>query len=597
MFNDGARAAVAKALLEGERFVVVTHENPDGDALGSLVAATKMLQSIGKDVVALVGQGDLPISDDYRRLTSSLLETAIPADVGYRTALVLDCGNADRVAVPQVLTMAAMVVNVDHHHDNTGFGHINYLDAVASSTAEILWTLAPDIGAVLNREIAEALYFGLVTDTGRFMYQNTTGRSHLMAADLHGLGAATNDVYRELYEQVQWPKIGLLGRALSHARLLDGGQIVFTFLSLRDFAECQADSTHAEGVIDVIRAVAGPQLAAFAREVTDENGQTKTKVSLRAINPTFDVSAIARAGGGGGHPQAAGFTSSLSEAGIADFLSQRLAGTYQQPVDSQRRSEPVVEGETFADSFAQDPSSVQMPASAQTNQLTQAELSYGSQTQPITHPGINTVPENPSIAEIASWRPGDPFPNSGSNAFVSSEASYQQVPLEQLQAQQQGLQQTGTPTHHPAQATSAAPMTQQPQQFAPAAAQPAAQDPRTVGYDGQDFRQPFHEPAGFVPGAPPAGAFKKATPQAGFTQATFSADHGQQPLDVNYVEGPGQQMFTEYDQVVPEQLQESRFADAAEWSAAGQGQPVQGQHLPAAHPKKKSSVFSRRRLF
>ncbi len=321
---DTARRLVLERLRDDERFLVVSHEHPDGDALGSVVALSRALRQIGKDVVAVLDAADLPVPREYRGLALETVTTTVPDDLEQRTAIYLDCGNADRMPVPGVREGARTVLNVDHHHDNTRFGDVDLVDPSASCTAEILWDLLPDLGVEPDRETAQALYIGLVTDTGRFMYGNTSTRSHLMAADLIACGVAPFDAYRRLYEGVPWAKLALLGRALERVRRELGGALTVVHLRRADYADTGAAESETEGIIDHVRTVAGTTVAAVARELPGDDDDVRTKVSLRAADGTIDVSAIARAGGGGGHPQAAGFTTTMGEDELVRFLAEQV---------------------------------------------------------------------------------------------------------------------------------------------------------------------------------------------------------------------------------------------------------------------------------
>ncbi len=326
---DADRAAVLELLRTADRFVTVTHEHPDGDAIGSLIAATRGLRALGKDVIALVAPSDLPLSREYAGLVTVELESTPPADIEDRVALILDCGNLDRMVVPGLLSAPKLprsTVNVDHHHDNTRFADLNYVDATASSTVEILWELFRDLDVPLDRETAEALYVGLVTDTGRFMYQNTRQQSHEMAVDLLAAGAQPFPLYRTLFEEVPWSKLALLGRALDRVRIEHDDALTFAWLRRQDFDETSAENSESEGIIDHLRTVEGTRVAVLAREIARDaaDGPMRTKVSLRSVRDDVDVSAIARAGGGGGHPQAAGFTTTMGEDELLRFLRAEL---------------------------------------------------------------------------------------------------------------------------------------------------------------------------------------------------------------------------------------------------------------------------------
>jgi len=317
-----ARADALDALREGERFVLVTHENPDGDALGSLVAMEGVMRALGKDSLTFIGPGEFPLPYEYAFFQFDDLVTDVPSDVGERTIVFLDCGNFDRNAVE---IGGAPILNLDHHHDNTHFGTINHVVPGASCTAEIVWDLMRGLDVALTQRIAEALYVGLVTDTGRFMYENTGPVAHVMAADLIEAGVDVHEIYRRLYEGVPEPKLTLLTRALSRVQRFDGGRLTLAHLARADFAETGAEESYTEGIIDHLRAVQGTKVAALARELTGADCAGRSKVSLRATDGAVDVSLIARAQNGGGHRQAAGFATTMAHDELVAFLRQEVA--------------------------------------------------------------------------------------------------------------------------------------------------------------------------------------------------------------------------------------------------------------------------------
>ncbi len=320
-----ARDQVLQELREGERFVLVTHENPDGDALGSLVAMHGVLRALGKDALMFMDADEFPLPYEYAFFRLDNLVTVLPDDLEERTVVFLDCGNIDRVPSDLLRNADAHIVNVDHHHDNTHFGTVNLVVADASCTAEIVWDLMRELGVEATPEIADALYVGLVTDTGKFMYENTGTRAHKMAAALIDAGVDVHEIYRRLYEGMPEPKLLLLARALNHVQRFDDGRLTITLLTREDFLATGAEDSFTEGIIDHLRAVRGTKVAAMARELPGNGDGTRSKVSLRATDGEVDVSAIARAGGGGGHRQAAGFTTRLSGEELVAFLREELA--------------------------------------------------------------------------------------------------------------------------------------------------------------------------------------------------------------------------------------------------------------------------------
>jgi phosphoesterase RecJ-like protein len=322
-------AAVTNALRADDRLIVTTHENPDGDALGSLLATTVALRGLGKDIVMFLGGvGPLPREYAFMRLDDLVRE--IPMDAEERTLVAVDCAKVDRIGPdPEIVKRARRVINIDHHHDNSRFGDLNLIVADASSTGEVLRDLFRALDVALTPEIAEPLYIALVTDTGRFQYTNTTPKSLRLAAELVEAGADVHAVFQQVYESVEFAKLKLLARALDRARVLEGGRIVVSHLLRTDFAEVGAAGSYSEGIIDYLRAVEGAELAVLIREPPTEEEPTH-RVSLRASVDELDVSAIARLFGGGGHRQAAGFSSDASVEEIVErvrqgFVSQRAS--------------------------------------------------------------------------------------------------------------------------------------------------------------------------------------------------------------------------------------------------------------------------------
>src|SRR5829696_6406595 len=302
-------AAVVDAIREHDRFVLATHENPDGDALGSLLAMKLAHDQLGKDNL-MVLHGDSPLPGEYAFMPLDDLQRRWPDDVSERVLIALDCANESRIADPEVLGRVPLSINIDHHHDNTRFGRINLIVPDASSTGEVLRDVMQELGVKLTPEIAEALYIALVTDTGRFQYTNTTPKALRLAAELVEAGADVHRVFQGVYESVQFAKLKLLARALERAEIYDGGRLVISFLLRDDFLEVGAVEPYSEGIIDYLRAVEGSDMAVLIREPPTRGGP-RHRVSLRSRSDELDVSAIARRGGGGGHRQAAGFSSEL----------------------------------------------------------------------------------------------------------------------------------------------------------------------------------------------------------------------------------------------------------------------------------------------
>jgi len=323
-----AREHVVQELRNADKFLLTTHENPDGDALGSLAAMNEVLLQLGKDCMMFMSEEEYPLPYEYQDLPLEGVVHELPPDAADRTIVFLDCGNIDRMPVSFLGREDAHIVNIDHHHDNTNFGTANLVVDGASCTAEIVYGIAQDLGAVITPHVADALYVGLVTDTGKFMYENTTPESHRMAAELIEHGVNPHLVFRRLFESVPLAKLHLLANVLARAERYDDGRLTISFIKREDFAETGADENDVEGIVDHMRAVRGTVVGALVREQLKEGREGIRKVSLRASADDVDVSRIARQQGGGGHRQAAGFSTELPPDELVEFIRREIAAQY-----------------------------------------------------------------------------------------------------------------------------------------------------------------------------------------------------------------------------------------------------------------------------
>jgi phosphoesterase RecJ-like protein len=310
---------VADELRARDRFLLTAHEGPDGDALGSLLGMHKVLTQLGKDSVMFMAAKEFPLPIEYRFLPLEEVFHEPPADMADRTVVFLDCGNIDRMPVEWLTSGGNDIINIDHHHDNTCFGDINLVEVGASCTAEIVYDLALLLGAKITPEIASALYVGLITDTGKFMYENTNAHTHRVAADLIEAGVDVDETYRRLYEHVPLEKLRLVSRALEKIQSYCDGRLAISYITMSDYEATGAGEEMTEGLIDHLRSIDGTMVAAVVRDLGNR-GRAARKVSLRSSAGEVDVSAIARLHGGGGHKRAAGFSTDLELAQLVEFL-------------------------------------------------------------------------------------------------------------------------------------------------------------------------------------------------------------------------------------------------------------------------------------
>jgi phosphoesterase RecJ-like protein len=328
MASEGTVAAsglerVSAELRSRDRFLLTAHEGPDGDALGSLLGMHHLLTQLGKDSVMFLAAKEFPLPIEYRFLPLEEVFHEPPADMADRTVIFLDCGNIDRMPVDFLTAGDNVLINIDHHHDNTRFGDVNLVDVEASCTAEIVYDLAMALGARISREMAAALYVGLITDTGKFMYENTSANTHRIAAELIEAGVDIDDTYRRLYEHVPLEKLRLVSRALDGIQRHCADRLVLTYITTADYEATGSGEEMTEGVIDHLRSIDGTKVAAVVRDLADR-GRAARKVSLRSSDGTIDVSAIARKHGGGGHKRAAGFSTDLELDELVAFLCHEV---------------------------------------------------------------------------------------------------------------------------------------------------------------------------------------------------------------------------------------------------------------------------------
>jgi phosphoesterase RecJ-like protein len=314
--EPNSTSAVVAALRDHDRFVVTSHDNPDGDAIGSLLALHLALESLGKGSVMVMG-GATPLPEEYGflGLEEHGLRREAPPDATERVLVAVDCAQENRIVEPTLLEAALLTVNIDHHHDNTRFGDLDLVVEHASSTGEVLADVFAELGVEITPEIADPLYTALVTDTGRFQYSNTTPKALRLAASLLEAGADASKIFVEVYETTPFAKLKLLARALDRATLLVDGRVVVSELVRGDFEEAGADEPASEGVIDHLRSVEGAELVALVRELPNGAAAAR-KGSLRSRPDGVDVSEIARSFGGGGRRRAAGLSPDLPMAEI-----------------------------------------------------------------------------------------------------------------------------------------------------------------------------------------------------------------------------------------------------------------------------------------
>ena len=292
---------IGRVLREHERFAVLSHIRPDGDALGSQLALALSLQQLGKKVRVWNEDGML---EKYSFLPRADLLTKPPhAGEDVDVAIALDTAIQNRLGTAFVAVRSTGVwINIDHHLSNPGYGDLVYVDPTAPATGQIIFDLIKNQGFPFNREIAENLYAAISTDTGSFQYPQTSARTFEIAAELVCTGINVGRLSQQLYENYPRRRVELLRELLRTMRFKRGGRVASFSLTLKTAAELQVLPEDNEGLIDHLRAIRGVIVAVFFEELADG----KVRVSMRSKSDAVDVCAICQKFGGGGHTLAAG---------------------------------------------------------------------------------------------------------------------------------------------------------------------------------------------------------------------------------------------------------------------------------------------------
>ena len=293
-------AQIGAALREHQRFAVLSHVRPDGDALGSQLALALSLEQIGKEVTVWNEDGLL---DKYNFLPGGerIVQPRAPQD--FDVAIALDTATQNRLGTAgESVRSAKLWINIDHHPSNPGYGDLVYIDSISPATGQILFELIKAEKLPMNAAIAENLFVAISTDTGSFQYSNTTARTFEIGAALVECGVDVGRVSQLLYENHPRRRTELLRELLDTMRFEAGGKIASFSLSLKVAADLGVKPEDNEGLIDHLRAIRGVIVAVFFEELPDG----KVRVSMRSKSDDADVCAICQKFGGGGHKLAAG---------------------------------------------------------------------------------------------------------------------------------------------------------------------------------------------------------------------------------------------------------------------------------------------------
>ena len=292
---------VVSALREGDSFIIVSHYGPDGDALGSTLAMSELIEGMGKKNVTCVNADAVP--ENYRWLPfADMIMPPESVDEKPDTIVYLDCSHPDRIGnAKNALPNKAKTIVIDHHLEEDPCGDVNYVDSSYAATGEIIFDLFKEADVEITPEAATLLYVAITTDTGGFRYGNTTSRSHSIAAALVDLGVDVAEISERVFDRTSLGKFNLIARVLGNARMSADGRVAGLMVHDADIRDAGATLQDVEGIINYARNVDTVQVACIFKET----GPTTTKISIRARAP-FNAADFCKRYGGGGHAGAAG---------------------------------------------------------------------------------------------------------------------------------------------------------------------------------------------------------------------------------------------------------------------------------------------------
>ena len=295
---------IAKFILESKKIGITYHVSPDGDAVGSVLALFNALKSLNKDCYIISKDTlseNLKFLKGSDEITGEITEPVDETDI----VVVLDCGNLERVSA-NLKEFAGTIINIDHHLSNDKYGDVNYIDSNAAATAEIVFELLNLMGISFEKEngvikdIGTCMYTSIVTDTGAYRHSNVTERTHKISAILKKIGVDNTFIYQSLFDNKDFSRIKLIGKALSNMQLILNGKVALLEIDKNFTADLGIDIGDTSDIISYGLQIKGVEVTLLLKEVEDG-----VKASLRAKS-YVDVRKIAEVFGGGGHVRASG---------------------------------------------------------------------------------------------------------------------------------------------------------------------------------------------------------------------------------------------------------------------------------------------------
>jgi len=301
---------IIQQLKKSKNVFIASHKNPDGDAIGALIAMGLALEAIQKNVTCY-NEGPVPAA--YRFLPAvNRIVSYSNFKRDYDTAIILDCGNIKRIGkATSLVKTLSVIINIDHHTTNTNFGHFNFIDVDACASVEIVYKIIKRLNIPISCAMAKAIYTGIFTDTGSFRFSNTNLDAFKICEEMIGLGVDPYTISKNVYENYSVKRVKLLNLALDTFELFYDGMLSMMILTKEMITQTNTKPEDMEGFINYIKGIKDVRVAILIQEKQNGRGKLKDKslyhVSLRS-DDTVDVAAIAKVFGGGGHSRAAGFS-------------------------------------------------------------------------------------------------------------------------------------------------------------------------------------------------------------------------------------------------------------------------------------------------
>lgn len=290
---------IIEEIKKAENIVILTHETPDGDAIGSSLAMKLALKQLGKEADVIIKE--YPKAFDFLPCRNEVMnESNIEK---YDLAISVDCADFKRLVGNEYFEKAKQTIVIDHHGSNTMFGDFNFVNPVAPACCQILIGMFEYFGIEINKELGTCILTGIITDTGGFKYSGVTPETFEFTSDLLSRGVNVSDIYKKVMDTKTKANFELQKKAINRMEFLEDGKITFTYITNEDLKEVNAQIGDHEGLVEIGRDIEGVEVSVFIRQ--KEDNENMYKISMRS-NEYVNVSDVCLMFGGGGHQKAAG---------------------------------------------------------------------------------------------------------------------------------------------------------------------------------------------------------------------------------------------------------------------------------------------------